>query len=241
MSQSSDLRRWVLSMTCQVRIIASDGSTTIARPMLDSASSTSFVMECLAQCLHLWRQYRHAQISGIGGITAYSGSCGVVDFKVSTTTHRGKVMAVEAVVLPKVPNNVQCTSVLFNNNWKHLLNLQLVDPNFSTSGSTDLILGADLFSHAVLYGGRLDHQDYPPCSRRLLDGSWLVPLTNTLASAPSSTCATDQRPSSGFAICHCCRLSNRTICLKPFGLARGMMRYYKIWTIIPDTYGFSNS
>ena len=46
-SQSSDHHRRVLLMTCQVQVIASDGFTTIARALLGSASSTSFVMECL--------------------------------------------------------------------------------------------------------------------------------------------------------------------------------------------------
>ena len=152
MSQSSDCRRRLLLMTCQARIIASDGSTTIARALLDSASSTSFLMEHLAQCLHLWHQYRRTQISGIDGITVHSSSRRVVNFKMSPTTHRGKVMAVEAVVLPKVTTNLPSTSVLFDNNWKHLSNLQLADPDFGTSGNIGLILGANVFSRAVLYG-----------------------------------------------------------------------------------------
>ena len=41
-------------------------------------------------------------------------------------------MAVEAVVLHKVTTNVPSTSVLFDDNWKHLSNLQLVDPDFGT-------------------------------------------------------------------------------------------------------------
>ena len=84
----------VLLTTCQVWVIAFDNSTTIARALLDLASSTSFITECLAQHLHLQRQYRHVQISCIGGITVHSGSHGVVNFKVSPITHCGKVMGV---------------------------------------------------------------------------------------------------------------------------------------------------
>ena len=70
-SQSSDCRGRVLLTTCQVRVIASGGSTTNARVLLSSVSSTSFVTECLAQHLHLRCQYRRTQISGIGGINTH--------------------------------------------------------------------------------------------------------------------------------------------------------------------------
>ena len=97
--------------------MASDGSTTIASTLLDSMSSTSFVTKQLAQYLHLPHQYRRKQISNIGGITRHSGSRGVVTFKVSATTRHGKLMAVEAVALPRVTINVPFTSVPFDNNW----------------------------------------------------------------------------------------------------------------------------
>ena len=63
-------------------------------------------------------------------------------------------MAVEALVLPKVTTNVLSTSVPFDNNWKHLSNLQVADHDFGTPRNIDLILGANVFNHAVLYGWR---------------------------------------------------------------------------------------
>ena len=61
-------------------------------------------------------------------------------------------MALEAVVLPKLTTNVPSTSMPFGNNWKHLSNLQLADADFSTPENIDLILGANVFSQAVLHG-----------------------------------------------------------------------------------------
>ena len=61
-------------------------------------------------------------------------------------------MAVEAVVLPKVTTDVPSTFVPFNNNLKHLSNIQLADPDFSTPGNIDFILGADVFSRVLHYG-----------------------------------------------------------------------------------------
>ena len=47
----------VLTM-CQVQIVSTNGSTTKARAMLDSVSSTSFITKSLAQCLYL-RRWHH--------------------------------------------------------------------------------------------------------------------------------------------------------------------------------------
>ena len=47
-SQLSDHHRRVLLMTCQVRVIASESSTGIARALSDLASCTCFITECLA-------------------------------------------------------------------------------------------------------------------------------------------------------------------------------------------------
>ena len=58
----------------------------------------------------------------------------------------------EVVVLPKITADVPSTSVTLNNNWKHLSNLQLADPNLGTPRNIDLILGGDVFSRVVHYG-----------------------------------------------------------------------------------------
>ena len=110
------------------------------------------ITEHLAQCLHLPQQHVPMQISGIGGTAAPILSCGVVNFKVSPSHHEGKDIVIEAVVLPKVTTEILSTSVAFDTKWKHLLKLQLADPDFSTPGNVYLILGADVFSHAVRYG-----------------------------------------------------------------------------------------
>ena len=79
----------------------------------------------------------------------------------SPTTHCGKVMAVEAVVLPKVTANPPSTSVPFENNWKHLSNIQLADPDLDTAENINLILGANVFSRALLCGWRFGPPESP--------------------------------------------------------------------------------
>ena len=57
-----------LLMTCCVLSQSSDGVSIDSRALLDSASSTSFVSERLAQALRLPRSHREAQIHGVAGL-----------------------------------------------------------------------------------------------------------------------------------------------------------------------------
>ena len=61
-----------LLMTCHIRVRSPKGTHVVARALLDSASSTSFVSERLAQTLGLPRTKRDVVISGIAGITHQS-------------------------------------------------------------------------------------------------------------------------------------------------------------------------
>ena len=58
-----------LLMTCLVRVKSPDGASAVARALLDSASSATFISERLAQGLRLPRTKRDVVISGIAGLT----------------------------------------------------------------------------------------------------------------------------------------------------------------------------
>ena len=75
-SQVASPHQQVLLMTCQLRIVTTSGYVTKARALLDSASSTSFITERLAQHLRLPRSPRALQISGIGGVDTHLSSRG---------------------------------------------------------------------------------------------------------------------------------------------------------------------
>ena len=57
----------VLQMTCKVKVTAPDGSSTIARALIDPGSSASFVHERLAHHLHLPRRNQNAIVEGVAG------------------------------------------------------------------------------------------------------------------------------------------------------------------------------
>ena len=88
-----------------------------ARALLDSASSSSFVSERLAQYLHLPRSRHLAQIAGIGGVSHQSLGQSVVHLSVAPVWSVGRVHEVEAIVLPKVTSDLPLHPVPFAGGW----------------------------------------------------------------------------------------------------------------------------
>ena len=117
-----------LLMTCRVLVMSPDGVTTQARALLDSASSSSFISDHLAQHLHLSRRHRQAQITGISGLTHQSLGQSVVRFGIAPMSSPSKKFKVEAIVLPKVTSDLPTHSIPFHWNWLHLSGMNLVDP-----------------------------------------------------------------------------------------------------------------
>ena len=148
-------------MTCRVQVVAVDGSSTPARALLDSGSSTSFISERLAQRLRLPRTPHRAQIVGIGNLSHKSANQSVVRFKVSPIWPSERIFDVEAVVLPKVTCDLPVHPMHLDGNWKHLEGLQLADPDFGTPVRVDVLLGIDIFSSALLQGRRHGGSNLP--------------------------------------------------------------------------------
>ena len=55
----------VLLMTCKVKVTAADGSSTIARALIDPRSSASYVHERLAQHLRLPSKNKNVMVDGV--------------------------------------------------------------------------------------------------------------------------------------------------------------------------------
>ena len=58
----------------------------------------------------------------------------------------------EAIVLPKTTSDMPSRPVPINEKWKHLVGLLLADSDFGVPRSVDILLGADIFSDAVIQG-----------------------------------------------------------------------------------------
>ena len=62
----------VLLITCKVKVTAQDGSSTIARALIDPGSSASFAHEQIAQLLHLKCSNKNASVEGVAGTTTHT-------------------------------------------------------------------------------------------------------------------------------------------------------------------------
>ena len=62
-------------------------------------------------------------------------------------------IGVEAFVLKRIMKDLPLHPIPLALKWEHLRDLKLVDPDFRTLASTDLLLGAEVFT-SILYDGR---------------------------------------------------------------------------------------
>ena len=103
-----------LLMTCQVLAKAPDNSSVRARVLLDSASSTSFVSECLAQSLCLPHFPHNIRISGIAGLSHQSPLQSVATFNVSPVHNTAKSLSVSVILVLRVTCDLPIQPIHFN-------------------------------------------------------------------------------------------------------------------------------
>ena len=75
-----------------------------------------------------------------------------MNFKIAGVRNGGKKIEVEASVLPKVTADLPTIPVASVSDWKHLLGLELADPDYETPALVDILLRGKVFSKAVLHG-----------------------------------------------------------------------------------------
>ena len=147
-------------MTCQVIIESPQGSVK-ARALLDSASSSSFVSERIAQSLHLHRQSQNAKICGIAGLTHGNAAQALTSFKIHFVYSPSKRFDVSAIIVPHVTCNLPVCPIVWNHGWGHLNDLKLADPEFGKPGRVDVLLGVEIFVDVVRQGWRKGSHDSP--------------------------------------------------------------------------------
>ena len=122
-----------LLMTCQVQILASDGSSFKTRALLDSGSFTSFISKKLVQSLSLNRTKQRVSVSVIGGISPPQLICSVTSFKIAPIGIRANAINITALVVPCVISDLpvslfhlipsEFTSLIYNLLIQNLVSL----------------------------------------------------------------------------------------------------------------------
>ena len=111
-----------------------DGHSTIARALLDSASSTFVATELLAQRLHMSRQLRHVQIAGIGGTTTLY--CATVHCQSNSSGYLEEAGQGFSLQHSFTANHLSITQLadFLLRELGHLSGIQLADPGLGNPG-----------------------------------------------------------------------------------------------------------
>ena len=129
-----------LLITCHVLLHSPGGSCVVARALLDSELSASFISDRLSQSLYLPWSHHKAKIINVGGFTHNSPMKSITSFQVSHIQSPSERMNVLAVVVPKVTCYIPHYHIPFDSSWDHLSDLDLADPEFGTPGRIDMLL-----------------------------------------------------------------------------------------------------
>ena len=137
------VKRPVLLATATIIVCDQFGKSFTARALIDSGAQRSFITERLASQLTVARRPVSISILGVGG-QATACSRGEITITLKSRTNETFKCNCSALILPELtcmlPDHQICV-----NDWPHLRDLQLADPDYHTPRKIDVILGADVY------------------------------------------------------------------------------------------------
>ena len=128
-------------MMCYVIVESAEELRMEARAILDSGSSASFVSERLSQCLHLPIPVStpESPITRVAGFIRNS-THPITTFHVSSVHNPSKRFPVTAVIVSHVTSDLPLQHICTDQEWNHISNIQLANPDFRQPGKIDLVL-----------------------------------------------------------------------------------------------------
>ncbi|XP_011860461.1 PREDICTED: uncharacterized protein LOC105557754 [Vollenhovia emeryi] len=150
-------------------LISSSATHYSARLLIDAGSELTFVTENLIRQLNIPRQYSGIVVNGIAGKEC-TRTRGVVSLTLRST-HSSATATIQAHVLRTV------TSILPSfeakpEEWPHLRNLALADPDFLIPRPVDILIGADAYGQ-IIKPNIIRHSPLMPIAQLSIFG-WLV-------------------------------------------------------------------
>ena len=120
--------------------------------LLDSALSTSFLTEDLAQCLLLVCCNHKIRISSIGVTSNQPSSpTTVTDFSIAHPDDKGRVVPIEAQILSKVTYNLPLHPFPWVPSGSSWMSCNLLIQSLDQQGKLDLLLGANILKLVLFY------------------------------------------------------------------------------------------
>ncbi|XP_011881841.1 PREDICTED: uncharacterized protein LOC105569746, partial [Vollenhovia emeryi] len=155
--------------TCALALISSSNTHHSARLLIDAGSELTFVTENLIRQLNIPRQYSGIVVHGIAGKEC-TRTRGVVSLTLRSTRSNATA-TIQAHVLRTV------TSILPSfeaepEEWPHLRNLALADPDFLIPRPVDILISADAYGQ-IIKPNIIRHSPLMPIAQLSIFG-WLV-------------------------------------------------------------------
>lgn len=131
----------VILSTALIKLTDCNNVEHIARAVLDSGSTSSFITEKMSQKLNLNLQSTNKSIMGIGKVVSHVGKKCCIHFKSLDENYSSKM---NCYILPSITSNVPSRGLNLSslNIPSHL---SLADPTFYKPSEIDILIGADLF------------------------------------------------------------------------------------------------
>lgn len=159
----------ILLATAMVRVNSDNGRYIYLRALLDQGSQSSFITESASQRLGLRKEKVKVTISGIGDGQTISNS--KVRLEINAHFQQKLNLVLNAFVLRSLTRMLP-SSDLHVSHWSHISGLTLADPEFATSSTIDLVLGADVYAEILLDGVRRGPSGTPTAQKTQL--GWIL-------------------------------------------------------------------
>ncbi|KAL0101902.1 hypothetical protein PUN28_018454 [Cardiocondyla obscurior] len=139
-----------LHSTSRALLIKSNGEHLLVRLLLDQGSEISFIEEKLVNDAKLIRKHALIQLVGIGG-TRSGRTKGMITIQLKSIYDSSVNCQLNAYILPRLTMIIPAYKQK-EENWPHLTNLKLADPDFTSPGNINIIIDADNFNSVIQPG-----------------------------------------------------------------------------------------
>lgn len=169
-------QKTVLLATAWVLVRTSSGREQKLRALLDQGSEATLITESVVQQLRAPRQRITSTVFGIGDIQTATATS-VATFTIEACHGDGPVIPACALILNKL-TSYKPAKISGKNNWQHLMNIPLADPEPDSATPIDLLIGADLYSSIFINGFIKGSKDEPIAQNTIFGWVLSGPVSN---------------------------------------------------------------
>lgn len=169
-----------------------NGEAYTIRILIDQGSEISLISEEIIRKYRLQRSAGSIPLTGIGN--TFSGRTkGVVSLRLQSIHEQSSYCQVQAFIMSKLTTRLPHFNVNYED-WPHIKNLPLADPDFHRPGPIHVILGSDTYGKIIATGLIKDDPALPIAQETIF--GWVlsgpISLSETTPKVYGFNCAVDQ-------------------------------------------------